>query len=109
MDNMDNMLKAIIEMDSSARLRESETEEYREEALKNLAEQKKTLLEQEEARVEDTVAKYGERVKTQLEKKISELSEDEERISAALNEKFENKRDAWVDALVARVLAETEG
>ena len=105
MSNQTNaLLQAVLEMDRQERLRTQAAEEYRDQALAKLEQQKADIEAARKEKAAQAVQRYQEQQARHEREALEELERKRAAVQAAMETRAQDRRDQWVDTMLARVL-----
>ena len=105
MSNQTNaLLQAVLEMDRQERLRTQAAEEYRDQALAKLDQQKADIEAARKEKAAQAVQRYQEQQARHEQAALEELERKRAAVQAAMETRAQDRRDQWVDTMLARVL-----
>lgn len=98
------LLQAVLEMDRQERLRTQAAEEYRDQALAKLEQQKADIEAAQKEKAAQAVRHYQEQQAQHERAVLEDLEHKRAAVQAAMENRAKAKRDQWVDTMLARVL-----
>ena len=103
---MEQLIGRLIEIDKQARARVSKAKKERAKALETVDERRKELEQSYSRELDALIAAEQKRAEEAKAEALSEIEESKRSLVAGLDALCSERADAWVDAIVARVLDE---
>ena len=98
------LLQAVLEMDRQERLRTQAAEEYRDQALTKLEQQKADIEVAQKQKAAQAVQCYQEQQTLHEQEVLKKLEQKRAAVQAAMETRAKSRRDQWVDTMLSRVL-----
>ena len=98
------MIGRLIEIDKEARARVAKAKKERAKALETVDQSRKAMDDDYAQKLENLIEQEKNRAAAEKAAALSEVEEKKQTLISGLDRLYEAQSDAWVDAIVARVL-----
>ena len=105
---MSDLLKEIVQVDQDARKRLEQAQNERAEAYAGMAARKEALIGEEKQKARKRAEAMGEMGKAAGEQRLAAIRERSAAVLEKMNSEYRQKKDEWVEDIVAGVLSAGE-
>lgn len=104
-NNLQDMIKRIVEADNEAKALDEANKKAVEEKKRKIEEEAKAIYQKYMDKAQDEITKNDAYLDKRTERKLRDISARQESLLIKLKADYEQNRDRWVDEIVSRVVS----